>query len=214
MTGPTFGAVDPEWERQVWEFLTARRREYKEHALVFDSREEQDMEMKAMAPSNPYRGGESLGGFTDLSSGLPGRYPRRSDREDGPGLTAGDIDAIARQHFRDGYAAGERGMEPRVEALEAARAGVYDEGYAAGRIERAKALANALRGALQGELLGTLFHLAIEQKPQLTRAGLRSGAAEAHAQLIAVLDELKRIEDGEHDAFVVVSDADMKTTVS
>lgn len=101
------------------------------------------------APRNPYRQDGRLDGYADL--GMPmmaGRAPRRHDGESGPGLTAGDIGAIARQHFRDGFAAAEREAEEKIEALRADLATAYDEGYTAGRIERVQGLARELHSRI------------------------------------------------------------------
>jgi hypothetical protein len=99
--------------------------------------------LNTQAPANPYRQPDTQTEelFAGAGMGYVGPGPRRHDTEDGPGITAGDLDRIARDHHRDGYAKAERKYEAQLDELRARLADAYDEGYFAGRIERAQGLA-------------------------------------------------------------------------
>lgn len=134
------------------------------------------------APGNPYRQDARLAwGDGELLHGTPGMMlaPARYDSERGPGLTAADIDAITRAHHHAGYAKAEREYEAKLEAMRAELAQAYDEGYTAGRVERAQGLAR--------DVFARLFeprHAVIEARGKV-KAGTKAGDA-AHEGFAAI----------------------------
>lgn len=104
--------------------------------------------IKVRAPENPYRRGVGdevdLGAYS-VEEGRATLGVRRSDTSEGPGLSAKDIDVIARQHYRDGYAAAERDGRPLLDVARGRQAEAFDEGYAEGKMEQAVALARDVR---------------------------------------------------------------------
>lgn len=96
--------------------------------------------LRAQAPENPHR---RLDGEYAVAMNFAGGPPppRRSDTDEGPGLTAGDLDRMCRQHFRDGHAAAERAARLREDERRGLLADAYDDGYVAGRLQRASGLA-------------------------------------------------------------------------
>lgn len=138
------------------------------------------------APRNPYRREEVRRGEMTLGNAWGSAPPPRYDTERGPGLTAADIDHIARQHHRAGYAAAEREAEKRVEAMQRELMEAYDRGYTEGRVERARGLARDIRG----KLLGIHFALlAVEQ-------GAKSKAHERLASVRAQWDDVNEFVCG------------------
>lgn len=141
--------------------------------------------IRVTAPMNPYRAREALRGADELMGGYGTTMsapPPRSDTERGPGLTADDLNRIAVDHHRRGYAMAEREGDAKVEAMLAKQGDVFDEGYAAGRVQRAQGLA----GDFRSRLLDLHFRLAaIEKGPK----------AKAHDALPAVRGMLNEIMD-------------------
>lgn len=125
---------------------------------------------KVQAPANPYRNGaaDSAGRFMEMNDELSGIRPRRTDdpRFGGPGLNAQDLDRMVRQHFRDGHAVAEREGEAKLAELRATLPDVFDEGYVAGRLERARGVAGDFRAFLI-EIGATLR--AVEEAPKSKR---------------------------------------------
>lgn len=140
--------------------------------------------IRVQAPRNPYRAREELRGSDEMlrGYGTTMTVPPRSDTEHGPGLTGLDIDRIAREHHRRGYAMAEREGDAKLDAAVARQAEVFDEGYAAGRVERAQGLA----GDFRSRLLDLHFRLAaIEQ----------GSKAKAHGALPAVREAVNEMID-------------------
>jgi hypothetical protein len=105
--------------------------------------EESGMDTTIRAPRNPYRQAAtpSPDGFA-----LAGAY--RDERPQGPGLLAADVDRIAREHYRSGWAERDRAAREELRDAEAESARIYDEGYTAGRVERAQGLARDVHARL------------------------------------------------------------------
>lgn len=140
------------------------------------------------APSNPYRTGMTNAGSKFDAFNVPERLPRDATTPEGPGLTAGDLDSIARQHYRDGYAAGERRIAELVERHGDELAHAYDQGWDA-RGENTVAKANAaLASDLRRRLVADLYMPLLDatESSSRTKAELR----EAIVQARAVLDEM------------------------
>lgn len=113
---------------------------------VLGMNEEDDMAKTLLhAEGNPYRR-DLLGVGQEL------RYEMMTpeSRGSGPGLLGADIDRIAREHHGAGERAGKQAMRAEVERAEGRLAEVFDEGYTAGRAERATGLANDFRVRIAG----------------------------------------------------------------
>lgn len=174
-------------------------------------REEQGMDMKVQAPRNPYRGTQGVandGEYVDLfRAGVQERDGRRFDGKGGVGLNAQDIDVMVRQHHRDGFDAGKRSVEPEVASLRQAQAGIYDEGYADGRIERASNLAVSLHNQLCGELLGPLDESLKAEKR--SRAKIREDQLRSRERLLLILGSLREIIGAENVALLLALDGEI-----
>lgn len=146
------------------------------------------------APDNPYRRGfaeryEELTGM-GWAPGVPQPAPRRHAGSMGPGLVASDLDRMCRQHYLDGYAAAEREGEDKVEEARGQLAQAYDEGYTAGRVERAVGLANDFSLRLIGVMNEDDVRRA-DRKLSLSKRieGLRADIIELHAFACGLIGE-------------------------
>lgn len=109
--------------------------------------EEETMATTIRARSNPYRRLEDREGEMFEQFGALTPAPRRCG-EQGPGLLASDLERMVRAHYHDGFAAAEAIGEKAVEEMRGRLAEVFDEGYTAGRVERAHGLAGDFRSPL------------------------------------------------------------------
>lgn len=146
------------------------------------------------APDNPYRRGpaeryEELTGM-GWAPGVPQPAPRRHDGNMGPGLVAADLDRLCRQHYLDGYAAAEREGEAKVEEARGQLAQAFDEGYTAGRVERATGLARDFSLRLIG-LMNEADVRRADRKASLSKRieGLRKDIIELHAFACGLMGE-------------------------
>lgn len=145
-----------------WETWTAYKRRVEE--------EKMGRAITMEAPANPYRRGGGRAFGTAMSAGAAGEMVNVAldtpAPMGAPGLTASDLDGIARRHWREGYRAGEQAKDRDVQEALAGRADAFDEGYVAGRVERTQGLA----GDFATRLLGIHFELqAIENGPKNRR---------------------------------------------
>lgn len=112
------------------------------HYWINEEGEVEDMGTTIEAPSNPYRVVERDGmGWATIGDSPMVRVPARFDTERGPGLTGMDLHALAQSHHHAGYAKAEREYEAKLEEMRGQLATAFDEGYTAGRIQRAQGLA-------------------------------------------------------------------------
>jgi hypothetical protein len=150
--------------------------------------EEDTMGITTHAPQNPYR--RELSAETGELFGSELRQsPRRHDTEHGPGLSGSDLDRIARQHHFDGYAKAEREYEAKLDEMRAQLAQVFDEGYMAGRVERAQGLAQDVFSRLfEPELKIIEAQGRIAKTP---KADAREAADEALEEIRAALVEVR-----------------------
>lgn len=133
------------------------------------------------APRNPYRQ-QRLDGYAELA-GMPnaGPFPRRHDGDQGPGMTAADLDRMVRQHFLDGRAAAEREAQKDIDELRGQLADAFDEGYTAGRVERAQGLARDVHARIFEPELKL-----IEARHAKTKAAVLAKVEEAQEAVLAV----------------------------
>lgn len=89
------------------------------------------------APVNPYRVPERDDSLGRLAAMEAVSLPPFS----GPGLLGADIDRIARAHHQQGYREGEADQMKHTREAQGRLADAFDEGFVAGRIERARGLA-------------------------------------------------------------------------
>lgn len=142
------------------------------------------MTIEMRAPDNPYRrmevpADEAFG----LGSMVVDHPEMRIAGGTGPGLLGADIDRIARHHHAMGRREAEMEADRRVMEMRGHLAQVYDEGFAAARVEQARGLARHVRAAI---MAGPWFPL----------LGLRDGPkGKAHAGIQRVLDELRGVTD-------------------
>lgn len=130
--------------------------------------------VKMRAPDNPYRV-EWAG--TDLSREFP--HP------EGPGLLVADLERIARHHFVLGRSEAEAESSRLLSEMREQLAGAYDDGFAAGRIERARGLARDFRT----KLLSVHFGLRqIEETPTAPRVKRTQWLEFLRRDVNAVLD--------------------------
>lgn len=149
------------------------------------------------APVNPYRTPMPKDELLAAEMGF-GPYtpaPRRHDRDGGPGLLGSDLNWIAQQHYRDGYAAAEREGEQRIATMQGNLADAYDEGYVAGRIERAQGLAQDYHVRLMEPAVQVTILETVMSKPRSTKAEI----AEAVARVRTAMDELRRFAEAMMD---------------
>lgn len=170
-------------QRREWE----RWRRYLASPVIERWEDGEMSDVTVQAPANPYRRVMGMDEDTTLwRAGSPMMSypapPMRADTERGPGLTAHDIDVIARTHHHAGYAMAEREAEAKIEEMQARLADAYDAGYTAGRVERARGLANDIRGRLMG------LHFALMQVE-------RGPKTKAHDGLAAVREEFGQVEE-------------------
>lgn len=132
------------------------------------------------APRNPYRTdlreadlGREFGAMA--MAGAPPPYS-------GPGLLGADLDRIARAHHQQGYREGEADQRKHTDEAREQFPLIFDEGYVAGRIERASGLAGdfASRNLAIGFALIELS--AAADKKHTTKARIAELAERLHEQ--------------------------------
>lgn len=137
------------------------------------------------APTNPYRRGEAMevGVMgTEMFLGESSQWAAGS----GPGLLGADIDRIARQHHTMGRREAEEEAAVREQKMRAQLADAYDEGYVAGRVNRAQGLA----GDFRSRLLDLHFQL------RQIESGPKSKAQARLAELRSTFDDVMAFADG------------------